>query len=363
MTHGGHLKTITLVQYLSAQAMEKQETSFFIPSSYSRIVARDLGLQERDLPRLLRGTGLPTEILLAGDESRMTGQQQVRVLANAQEIGNAPHFGLRLGRKLEPSTHGPIGYLALASPDLRTALQSLRDFLPIRIPFAQLDLNEDGQFLSCGLTILLQAGPNESQMLVESFVMIIQGLVESFLGRKLTEAMVHVDFPRPAYIDIYPQFIHSLVRFEQERSCVMIPSSLLREPNPAGNSDSYAAAREMCATLLEQVPPTSLSMTDRVKRILLAHPSGSVSEEDVARSLYVSKRTLARRLKQEGSGYRQVREEILSDMSARHLLDDRLSVESIAALLGYHDSANFRRAFRRWHGCSPQEFRRGTNTR
>ena len=83
----------------------------------------------------------------------------------------------------------------------------------------------------------------------------------------------------------------------------------------------------------------------------------------MARSMYVSKRTLARRLKQEGSGYRQVREDILSDMAARHLLDDHLSVESIAAMLGYHDSANFRRAFRRWHGCSPQEYRRGTIAR
>ena len=343
--------------------MEDKESSFFIPSSYSRIVARDLGLQERDLPRLLRGTGLTTQILLAGDESRMTGQQQVQVLVNAKEIGNAPHFGLLLGRKLEPSAHGPIGYLALASPDLRTALMSLRDFLPIRIPFAQLELEEDEQFLNCRLSILLQAGPMEYQMLVECFVMVIQGLVESFLGRKLTEALVQVEFEKPAYFDIYSQFIHSMVRFEQERSCVMIPTSLLREPNPAGNSDSYAAAREMCATLLAQVPDASLSVTDRVKRFLLAHPSGSVSEEDVARSMYVSKRTLARRLKREGNGYRQVREDILSDMAARHLLDDHLSVESIAAMLGYHDSANFRRAFRRWHGCSPQEFRRGAIVR
>ena len=42
----------------------------FIPSSYSRITARELGLQERDLPRLLQGTGLAVDILMPGDETR-----------------------------------------------------------------------------------------------------------------------------------------------------------------------------------------------------------------------------------------------------------------------------------------------------
>ena len=54
-----------------------------IPSTYSRIVARELGLQERDLPRLLRGTGLSTDILLPGDETQITGLQQLQVLENA----------------------------------------------------------------------------------------------------------------------------------------------------------------------------------------------------------------------------------------------------------------------------------------
>ena len=88
MTRRGHLKTIV--------AMAKHTRGeYFIPSSYSRIVARVLKLQERDLPRLLLGTGLPVEVLLAGDESRMTGQQQLQVMNNARAMGRAPDFGLR----------------------------------------------------------------------------------------------------------------------------------------------------------------------------------------------------------------------------------------------------------------------------
>ena len=355
MTQGSHLKTIS--------RMEPRTDRFFIPSSYSRIVARVLELQERDLPRLLRGTDLPVEVLLAGDESRMTGRQQLQVLANARQLGGKEDFGLRLGRQLDPASHGPIGYLALSSPDLYTALKSLRDFLPIRIPFAQLELEERDKALVCRLNFLLQADSVERNMLLECFALVIQALVEAFLGRRLTEALVCFEFARPQYYDQYPDYFHSTTLFDQEGSQVLLPANLLSEPNPQGDYHSYAAARQMCAQLLEQVPVTALSMTDRVKRFLLAQPGGSVTEEDVARSLFVSKRTLARRLKSEGSGYRQIRDEIYAELAALHLRQGELSVESIAALLGYHDSANFRRAFRRWFGCSPQDFRHGAGGR
>lgn len=337
--------------------MHSQADTFFIPSSYSRIVARELGLQERELPLLLRGTGLPVEVLLAGDESRMTGKQQLQVLDNARQIGGADDFGLRLGRQLDPASHGPIGYLALSSPDLFTALKSLRDFLPIRIPFVQLELEEREQALVCRQHFLLSADPVQRRMLLECFALVIQALVESFLGRRMTEALIAFEYPQPPYVNDYPAYLHSTTLFGQESSHIVLPATLLREANPRGDHHSYAAARQMCAQLLEQVPATALSMTDRVKRVLLAQPGGSVREEDVARSLYVSKRTLARRLQAEGSAYRQVRDQTYAELAALHLRQGELSVESIAALLGYHDSANFRRAFRRWFGCSPQEYR------
>ncbi len=149
------------------------QDSYFIPSSYSRIAARELGLQERDLARLLQGTGLLPEILLPGDETYITGRQQLRVLDNAQYMTATPEFGLRLGRQLQPSAHGAIGYLALSSPDLITSLESLRDFLPVRIPFAQLEVSSDQDWLHCRLTIKLEANADEQRMLQECFAMVI----------------------------------------------------------------------------------------------------------------------------------------------------------------------------------------------
>ncbi len=98
------------------------DMNFPIPTTYSRIIARMLGLQERELPGLLQGTGLSTDILLPGDDSYMSGEQQLRILENGRRLMGSPDYGLAVGQQLQPSTHGPLGYLALSSPDLHSSL-------------------------------------------------------------------------------------------------------------------------------------------------------------------------------------------------------------------------------------------------
>ena len=336
--------------------MENQD-SYFIPSSYSRIAARELDLQERDLARLLSGTGLSQDILLPGDETHITGRQQLRVLDNAQYMTATPEFGLRLGRRLQPSAHGPLGYLALSSPDLITSLESLRDFLPVRLPFVQLEISSDSNWVNCTLTIKLEANADEQRMIQECFAMVIQSLVEAVLGREVDDASIALAHARPAYHRIYGQYLHSPVKFGRPGNTFRLPAELARQPNATGDPESYTLAQDLCRKLLEQVPKSALSTADRVKHLLLSKTPGAVTETEVARAMFVSKRTLARRLEKEGDSYRAIRERLLSELAARHLRESGLTVESVSTLLGYNDAAAFRKAFYRWFGQSPSKFR------
>ncbi len=330
----------------------------YITSSYSRIVARELALQERDLARLLAGTGLSSDVLIPGDETLLSGEQQLRVLQNALRIDGNADLGLRVGRQLQPSTHGPIGYLVLSSPDLITALKALRDYLPVRIGFARLELEFSDEWMLCTLDISLRGDMAEIRMLKECFALLLQALVESLLGRPISGAQIGFDFPAPGYASLYQDYLHAPIRFSQQSNFLRLPANLALQANTHGDADSYALARDLCQRLLAQLPARALAMSDRVRRLLLSQPAGAVNEEGVARALFVSKRTLARRLASEGSGYRQIREGLYAELAANHLLDGDLTIEAIAALLGYHDTATFRRAFRRWYGVPPREYRR-----
>lgn len=358
LTKGGYKLTLGRAE-AQAPGRSMNDERYFIPSSYSRIVAREVGLQERDLPVLLRGTGLSRDVLMPGDETRLTGRQQLRVLDNALRITKAPDFGLRLGRQLAPSAHGPLGYLVLSSPDLITSLESLRDFLPARIPFVQLDVVPGDDWLCCSLTLKLQTTADERRMLQECFALVIQSTVETLVGKELRDARIELAHQKPRYYRRYRDYLHSRVRFDAGANRYLIPAPLARVPNAAGDPASHAQAHALCQQLLDQAPATDLSSRDRVRRYLLSRPAGSVAEADVARAMFVSKRTLARRLEGEGSSYRAIREQLLSELAARHLRESGLTVEAVAVLLGYNDTAAFRKAFRRWYGQSPGEYRAG----
>ena len=78
----------------------------------------------------------------------------------------------------------------------------------------------------------------------------------------------------------------------------------------------------------------------------------------VASRLFVSTRTLRRRLEDAQTSYQEIVGETRRDLAVRYLTQTSLSTEAIAEILGYSDTANFRQAFKRWTGESPQQYRR-----
>ena len=127
------------------------EPSSDIPSSYSRLIARELGLTSRQLPKLLQGTSLSAPQLLSED-GLITPVQQMQILRNALALSDQPGFGLRLGKRLTPATHGAMGFAASSSPNLLRALRTIQTFLPTRTSVIDLHMQEVDDHLECKLT-------------------------------------------------------------------------------------------------------------------------------------------------------------------------------------------------------------------
>jgi len=133
--------------------------------------------------------------------------------------------------------------------------------------------------------------------------------------------------------------------------------SLCREPNASANHENYRLALQQCEVMLAQLQSDQPTYQTRLKKMMLSRPPGTLSENEAAASLFMSKRTLARKLKKECTSFREIRDEILSQQAASYLLNTQLSIEAIAALMNYHDGANFRRACKRWFGRPPEQIR------
>ncbi|WP_323750214.1 AraC family transcriptional regulator [Marinobacter sp.] len=328
-----------------------------IPSSYSRLVARELGLLARDMSDLLANTQLSVEQFLQ-ESTLLTPHQQLKILSNCLRIAKDDTLGLRLGQRLTSPTHGALGFLVNSSPDLLTALKAFQAYLPTRMNLARLDLVIDGEWLelSCEYAVALEQ--DLLRLLSEIFTVIFFDTAEFIVGRPLCEASIDFMHQKPAYAVRYEEHIPASIRFGADAYVLKVPLEVCKISNASANHESYNMALRHCEAMLAQLNPNTNSCKYQVQKMMLSHPPGVLSEEEAAAAMFICKRTLARRLKQEGSSFRQVRDEILSQQAVGYLLDSKLSVEAIAELLNYHDSANFRRAFKRWFNLTPDQYRR-----
>ena len=327
-----------------------------IPSNYSRLIARELGLQMRDFPKLLHLTGMTTEQFLR-DDALLTTSQQIQIVINALQLSGGGALGLLLGRRLTPLTHGVMGLLVNSSPNLLTTMHAIQAFLPTRMNVARLELVTERGWLECHCHIDIDSSDAVLRCLSEALAMAFFECAHFILGRRLHEAVTYFAHSKPDYVEEYSEYLPGEVHFSQSRIMIKIPIAACRVPNVSASRESYALAYKQCEIILAQQHNQKGTCKYQVKKLMLSHPSGFLSEENTAEALFISKRTLARKLKAEDTSFRQIRDEILSKQSAAYLEEGRMSVESISALLGYHDSANFRRAFKRWFSMTPDQYR------
>lgn len=328
-----------------------------IPVSYCRAIAREVGVAEHEMGCLLNDCENPPEITLT-DDSLLTRSQLITALGKGVRLASDPAVGLKIGLALSPGTHGYLGFLAMASPDLKSALESFGKYAPTRVSFVRYPAYVDGEWLICDINIDIPDNPDAYRCTVEASTIILLQVIQFVLGHPLTGGAVELSFPTPAYAHRYAEYIPVPVRFGTPRSRILIPLALAGTKNTFADHQNYELALNRCQALLRDLPKSSDRFADKVRSLLLTSPLGRVSEEDTAQRLFITKRTMARRLKAEGCSFREIRDDVLGTIAKSYLSESTLAVEAIAEILNYHDSASFRRAFKRWYGQTPADFRR-----
>lgn len=337
--------------------MPAQLSKLKIPARLLAMTAQALHVQESELTQLLNGTQIDASLLYQGSEQFISGEQFLLFSKNLMTLRPSNLTGLSIGEQLSLAAMWPLDELFLNAPDLFSALSAPPEFHPLRLPFLRTRLQQGADFLSVELIFFIDLEPNLRRFLTEAFALTIQSLAQAYIGEQIPECQFQFSYNKPSYYREYRHYFAAETLFKQTSDCYLIPIKYAAYSSPKANSSAYLLAQDICRQQVKQVTNDTLSLSDRICRILLSQPLGKLNEESVAKALFVSKRTLARRLDVENTSYRKIRDELLAELAARQLRDSHNSVESIASALGYSDTPNFRRAFKRWYQLSPKEYR------
>jgi AraC-like DNA-binding protein len=324
-----------------------------MPSAYFKFVLEQLGTTRALREAILDGTGVDLATVASLGEEITVGQQ-LRQSRNVNAVA-PPGWGLALGARLGSVSHGVLGFGAVSAPTLRDSLELLVRFGHVRDPCFGFHLRKAAREVRIEIHERIDLLEQERVPEIETFLLSLQSLVESILGRSLDGAKVEIS-ARPAHADLYRRYFSGTVSFGAAVSALVVPESWLDQPSPFADAALHRASVLKLEAMAERLKGRRYTAA-LVEELMASGGQGGRALEEVAGRLAVSTRTLIRRLREGGTTYRELRDAHRRKHAIELLSDTSLTAAEVAYRLGYEDASNFGKACHRWFGCSPGALR------
>ena len=316
--------------------------------------ARAFGLDE---PALRRAAKI-TDAMLADPDGRVPIERQTALWEAIADDPRAIAFGLWLGKSLTIEALGVVGYVMQHAPDVRSALYSLERFNGLLGDGVGPNITERGEQV-----ILHRIEPPRVARLQALSIAAPIGTITLLrqLSGESAPFAIEAAFQHPPLPDEHLPELRALlgcpIHFNDAETRLVLPRALLDRPLRAQNRGLFEYLERHAASLQERVRSSS-SIASRVRELLMAKlRDGEPEQGAVAKALGLSERTLQRRLSDEQTSFAQLLDEVRTELARMYLADDKLAIFEVAFLLGYSEPSAFNRAFRRWTGKTPSEFR------
>ena len=315
--------------------------------------------------RLIEHHGLPPEPLFraAGIEPKIISDPRAHIARAQSDLllrtlaGRIadPAFGLKAAQCWHPSNLGALGYAWLSSSTLRTALNRLVRYWRVVIADVTVSLDESPQGVAF-VHVPPALDPTLDAVRGDMVLAIVHDMCRTNFGSALRPAQVALRRAAPTDARPYEAAFGCPVSFGADANRLLIGRADADHPLPTGNRDLAAMHDRALVEQLARLDKRDIMARFRAS-LLERMSSGDLSEENLARDLHMSRRSLQRRLAEAEATYQSLVEETRRDMALRYLADPDKSATDIAFLLGYSQQSAFTRAFRRWTGKSPSEYR------
>ena len=310
------------------------------------------------LLEVARGNGVSTDALFkhARREWRGPGMPDfVQLCDSALQLTGDAQLGIKFGARLDLTSHGILGYALMSSRTVEQALQRLIRYIGLTAPPIHFEQVMQGS--RCLLVCRPEPELVPQQFYLDAVLVAVIVSAHTLLGARVArEAELWLTCPKPAHADQYAAAVGVRVCFDRPLNAVTMPRRYLDAPVLSAEPAMAELCRQQCEKLLANMRDRR-GLAGRVREQLLRAPGHFPAIERIAGQYGLSERTLRRRLTDEGTSYRKLIDEVRLELARTYLTSTGLPVAEIAALLGYDDPANFRRAFKRMQRQSPQDYR------
>jgi AraC-like DNA-binding protein len=310
---------------------------------------------------LLTGIGLTPEDMVGG-ERRIPFTLVTRAWVIALEQVGDPDLGLHIAESTPIGAYAVVDHLARACPTLGDALDRVLKLQRLLHDAVRFDLVTEGDesYVAHELTVDDAARARHgAELAFASLVLRSRELTRTDVGP--TE--VRFNHEAPSDISEHQRIFRCSLRFGAPRSEMRFATASLATPIRSYEPSVLRVLDGYADSLLRALPEDDGTVTS-VRRVVAARiAEGEPSLCDVAMALSTSARTLQRRLGDAGLSYREVVDAIRRELAADLVRAGDVRLADVAVRLGFSEPSAFHRAFRRWFGASPLEWRSRTRAK
>lgn len=312
-------------------------------------VLQALGLEA---PKLAAAAGLPADAW-SDPEQPLLLYTLVRLANLAEAHSGCDHVGHLIG--MEIVDLGLPSYMLFNAPDLRTGLGDLIDLFPLMNEGGSMSLDESGEeaIVRYANIVPMLTGAHH---LVDCVLAQLQSVLLRYCGSKFSASEIR--FPRRPPADLKPYVGHfgrAKLVFNSDDAAFVFPSSHLDHRNEKADPGVY---RFLAASQL-RANSKSESLLERIGRALrFMITDGDVDTDALAARVGLDRRTLLRKLRQEGVNLPALVADARFEAARQLLVNTDLPIGKIAHSLGYADASAMSRAFTRRSGEPPKAFRK-----
>lgn len=269
-----------------------------------------------------------------------------------------PCFAIKMAEFWHPSQMGALGYAWLASSTLRRAFNRAVRYIHVVTEDLNLDVADTpaGLKVSVDLEDSIFTLPQHHDLTLT----IIMHMCRFNFSEELIPTEVKLAHPEPACSKKITDYFRTDVQFDAEQTSLTIARADADLVLPSGNKQIALMHDEMLMRYLVEIKKGDI--VQQVQSIILENlPDGQVTDQLVASELNLSERSMQRRLKEHQTTFRFLLDGVREMVAKQYIENPMNRMSDIAFLLGFSEQSAFSRAFKKWTGKSPVEYRNSLN--
>ncbi|WP_022961910.1 AraC family transcriptional regulator [Halopseudomonas pelagia] len=308
----------------------------------------------------LRGTELFADLgldysLLSDPDARFPQDQMTRLWQRAVSLSGDPAIGLGMGKVIRPANFNVVGFSLLSSKTLKDSLARLVRYQRIIGEASDMALVQAPDSYVLELQIHGDSLPAPTQS-HDAALAYLLAFFRWMTGERINPQCVEFAYPQPADVARYEALFECPLLFSRPHYSIAFSRQVMEAPLATGNESLAQLHDQFAGEYLARFEQTRV--THQARQVLCRLlPQGEPKRQAVASALRMSTRTLQRRLQEENTSFQQLLDETRRELAMQFLRQKRMTLLEIAYLLGFADPSNFFRAFKRWFGIPPGQYR------